>query len=229
MTRSVEAQGEAPCDLVSPYEARPQFLALHRRTRRWAIVAAHRRAGKTVAGINELIAGAAKCRLPLPRFAYVAPHADQALDAAWSCLKTYSRFIPRRDIREPERWVELPGSARIRLYDADHPDRLRDLHLDGVVLDEFGAMDPTIWTKVVRPMLSEREGWACFIGTPRGKDGFHRLWTASEGDPDWFRLALKASETGLIGEDALADARKAMSADAYAREYECAFEAEAGA
>ena len=168
-------------ELVSPYEVRDQFRPLHARKTRWFIGVAHRRAGKTVSAINELIMGALKCKLPNPRFAYVAPQLNQAKDIAWTYLKEYTAFLSPR-INESELWVELPGGARIRIYGADNPDRLRGIYLDGVVPDEFGDMDPTVWTQVLRPALSDRKGWACFIGTPKGKNTFHRLWTEAEGD-----------------------------------------------
>lgn len=212
-------------ELVSPYEVREQFKPLHIRDTRWFIGVAHRRAGKTVADINELIIGATRCKLSNPRFAYVAPQLNQAKDIAWTYLKEYTAFIPGMKINESELWVELPGGARIRIYGADNPDRLRGIYLDGVVLDEFGDMDPTIWTQVIRPALSDRKGWACFIGTPKGKNTFHKLWVEAEGNPDWTRLMLKASETGLLDQKELADARKMMSDDEYAQEYECSFEA----
>lgn len=211
-------------DLLSPYEVREQFLPLHARKTRWFIGVAHRRAGKTVADINELVIGASKCRLPNPRFAYVAPQLNQAKDIAWTYLKEYTAFLSPK-INESEIWVELPGGARIRIYGADNPDRLRGIYLDGVVLDEFGDMDPTIWTQVIRPALSDRKGWAAFIGTPKGKNTFHRLWVEAEDSPDWTRLMLKASETGLLDESELADAAKMMTADEYAQEYECSFDA----
>lgn len=211
-------------DLVSPYEVREQFRPLHARETRWFIGVAHRRAGKTVADINELIIGATKCQLPNPRFAYVAPQLNQAKDIAWTYLKEYTAFLSPK-INESELWVELPGGARIRIYGADNPDRLRGIYLDGVVLDEFGDMDPTIWTQVIRPALSDRKGWACFIGTPKGKNTFYKLWVDAEDDPDWTRLILKASETGLLDQKELADARKMMSDDEYAQEYECSFDA----
>ena len=211
-------------ELVSPYMVRDEFKPLHIRSTRWFIGVAHRRAGKTVADINELIIGATRCKLQNPRFAYVAPQLNQAKDIAWTYLKEYTAFLTPK-INESELWVELPGGARIRIYGADNPDRLRGIYLDGVVLDEFGDMDPTIWTQVIRPALSDRKGWACFIGTPKGKNQFHRLWLEAEDNADWTRLMLKASETGLLDQKELADARKMMSDDEYAQEYECSFEA----
>jgi len=214
----------ASVELVSPYEVREQFRPLHEKKTRWSIGVCHRRAGKTVSHINELVIGATKCCLTNPRFAYVAPQLNQAKDIAWTYLKEYTSFLSPK-INESELWVELPGGARIRIYGADNPDRLRGIYLDGVVLDEFGDMDPTIWTQVIRPALSDRKGWAAFIGTPKGKNTFYKLWQAAEDDPDWTRLLLKASATGLVDEAELIDARKMMSDDEYAQEYECSFEA----
>jgi phage terminase large subunit len=217
---------EAPV-AVSHYAPREDFLALHDRTRRWGIAVCHRRAGKTVACINDLIRAAALCTNKSPRFAYIAPQLNQAKDIAWAYLLEYTEcFGGKRRINASELWVELPrNGARIRIYGADNPDRLRGIYLDGAILDEFGDMDPTVWTQVIRPALSDRKGWAIFIGTPKGKNTFHTLWTLAEDDEDWFRLMLRASETGLLDAKELTDARKMMSEDEYAQEYECSFEA----
>lgn len=212
--------------IQSAYAPRRAFLPLHNRQTRWGIVVAHRRAGKTVACVNDLIKGAATCGKPNPRFAYIAPHLNQAKDVAWSYLLEYTACFEGRKINASELWVELPNNgARIRVYGADNPDRLRGIYLDGVILDEFGDMDPTAWSQVIRPALADRQGWAVFIGTPKGKNTFHTLWTDAEADPAWTRLQLKASETGLLAKEELDAARKMMSADEYAQEFEVSFEA----
>ena len=214
-------------EIKSHYAPRRQFLNLHARENRWAIAVAHRRAGKTVACVNDLIKAASCSDKNNPRFAYIAPQLNQAKDIAWSYLLEYTEcFGDDRKINASELWVELPNNgARIRIYGADNPDRLRGIYLDGAVLDEFGDMDPTVWTQVIRPALSDRKGWAIFIGTPKGKNTFHKLWTLAEDDADWFRLSLKASETGLLEAKELADAARMMGEDEYAQEYECSFEA----
>ncbi len=202
-------------------------MGLHTRDKRWSIVVAHRRAGKTVACVNDLIKAAATCNKASPRFAYIAPQLNQAKDIAWSYLLEYTDcFGPDRKVNASELWVELPNNgARIRIYGADNPDRLRGIYLDGAVLDEFGDMDPTVWTQVIRPALSDRKGWAVFIGTPKGKNTFHTLWINAEDDEDWFSLRLKASETGLLDDKELRDAARMMGEDEFAQEYECSFEA----
>lgn len=212
-------------DLVSPYVARGQFIPFHKRQNRWSVLVCHRRAGKTVATVNDLIMGAGKCGLPNPRFAYIAPLFNQAKDIAWSYVRAYTQFIPGAQYNETELRVDLPGGARIRLYGADNPDRMRGLYLDGVVMDEFADMDPRIWAEVIRPALSDRKGWAVFIGTPKGKNAFWDIYDAATKDPDWLTLMLPADKSGLIDASELADARKSMSEDQFAQEYLCSFQA----
>lgn len=208
-----------------PYAPRPQFQPLHNRTQRYACVVAHRRAGKTVSCINELIKGALECKRDNPRFAYIAPLYKQAKDVAWQYLVDYTAPIPGRDALVSELRVDMPNRGRVRLYGADNPDSLRGIYLDGVILDEFADMDPRLWTEIIRPALTDRQGWAVFIGTPKGHNKFYEIWQTAQQSEDWFAVRLKASETGLIDETELADAREDMPDEQYRQEFECSFEA----
>jgi len=207
------------------YWPREQFLPLHNRTERWACLVAHRRAGKTVATINDKIRRAITDAKPDGRYAYIAPLYNQAKDIAWSYLKQYAYPLLASPPNESELRVDLVNGSRIRLYGADNPDRLRGLYLDGVTLDEFGDMRPSIWTDVIRPALSDRKGWATFIGTPKGKNDFWNIWSGAQKNPDWLAMMLKASATGLIDSAELAEAKTQMGDDQFAQEYECSFEA----
>lgn len=207
------------------YRCRPQFDPLHARKQRWGIAVAHRRAGKTVACINDLIDGALRCRHPDPRFAYVAPYFSQAKDVAWSYLKQYTAGIPGVSVNESELRVDLPNKGRVRLYGADNYERLRGLYFDGLVLDEYGDMDPRAWQEVLRAALADRQGWAVFIGTPRGLNHFAEAWERAQSDPDWFHLELRASRTGLLPAAELQQAQREMSQEQYEAEFECSFAA----
>ena len=211
--------------IVIPYTPRAVFMPFHMRTERWSCIVAHRRAGKTVACVNDLIKAAMTCPLKDPRFAYIAPTYAQAKDVAWEYLKQFASVIPGVSWHETELRVDFPNGARVRLYGAENYERLRGLYLDGCVLDEFGDIDPRAWREVIRPALSDRKGWACFIGTPKGQNDFFEINEASKVDPTWFHLTLRASETGIVDAAELADARRQMSADQYDREYECSFAA----
>jgi phage terminase large subunit len=119
----------------SKYGARKQFRRFHRREQRWAILVCHRRAGKTVATLNDLIIRALQCPLPRPRYAFVFPQRNQAKDATWSELKNYTEGMWGSPPYENELRVEPLNGATIRLYGADNPDALRGAYFDGVVLE----------------------------------------------------------------------------------------------
>ncbi len=214
-----------PRKVVIPYAPRLAFAGFHERAERWACIVAHRRAGKTVAAINDLIRAALRCERPSPRMAYVAPYTSQAKDLAWGYLRQYTAPIPGVKVSVSELRVDLPNGGRVRLYGADNYNRLRGIYLDGVVLDEYADMDPRAWTEVIRPALADREGWAAFIGTPKGRNGFWEIYEKAQASPDWFALRLKASQTGLISAGELAALRSELSSDEYAREMETSFDA----
>jgi hypothetical protein len=114
------------------------------------------------------------------------------------------------------------------LLGAENPGALRGLYLDGVILDEYAECDPTVWSQVIRPALSDRFGWAVFIGTPKGQNHFwdvHQTALKLGEDRDWFTTILPASKTGVIDKGELDAARAEMEPEEYEQEYECSFAA----
>ncbi|MCZ7856014.1 terminase family protein [Agrobacterium salinitolerans] len=205
---------------------REQFRGYLNRKERWASVVAHRRCGKTVACIMDLIKRAIEHQGREPRFAYVAPTYTQAKDVAWSYLKEYTSAIPGIQKSESELSVTLPhNGARIRLYGAENYDRIRGLYLDGCIIDETGDIDPRAWPEVIRPALSDRKGWATFIGTPKGRNAFYDIHQQALDAEGWYSATLKASQTGAIDQAELEDAKRSMTPEQYAQEYECSFDA----
>lgn len=181
----------------------------------------------------DLIDAALRSTKPNPRYAYLAPYYTQAKDVAWAYVKQFGAPIPGAEVNESELRLDLPNGGRVRLYGAENYDRLRGLYFDGVVLDEYADMDPRVWPQVVRPALSDRQGWATFIGTPKGRNDFWRIWAGDTetgwpgaiNSEEWYHLLLKASETGIIAEGELSDAKRMLSQDEYEQEYECSFDA----
>jgi hypothetical protein len=192
---------------------------------RFSVVVAHRRFGKTVAVVNHLIKAAVGCRLPRPRYGYVAPLYSQAKSIAWDYLKHYTAPIPGVRRNESELWVELPNAARIRLFGADNPDSLRGMYFDGVALDELAQMKPETWTEVIRPALTDRGGFGVFIGTPKGVNIFYELYQQAIRDPKWFAGFYPVSKTAVIPAEELEAARATMSDNQYRQEFECDFAA----
>jgi phage terminase large subunit-like protein len=186
----------------------------------------HRRAGKTVACIQDLILKAQNDKRVTPprRYAYIAPTRDQAKDVAWAMLKRYVEPYPDVRVNEADLTVTFVNGASIRLYSGENYDRMRGLYFDHVILDEFGDLDPQAWQAVVRPALSDYNGSATVIGTPKGRNGFWRLWKDALSNPDWFTLILKASESGILNEEELADIKRGTPAHIFEQEFECSFD-----
>ena len=214
---------EEVIDIELDYKPRDVFLDFHERQERWSIVVAHRRCGKTVACINDLIYKALMEGKEDGRYAYVAPYYSQAKNIAWDYLQRFAQPVLSK-ANQSELWVELITGARIRLFGADNPDALRGLYLDGIVLDEYADMRPRIWGEIIRPLLADRLGWAVFIGTPKGHNGFWDVYSNALNNPEWYVKTLRASQTNLLPASELADAAKMMSQDQYLQEFECDFE-----
>ena len=205
------------------YYPRDAFIDFHDREQRWAVIVAHRRAGKTLLNILDLVYRALTDGKEDGRYAYIAPYYSQAKTIAWDYLLKYSKPVAAK-ANQSELWVELVNGARIRLFGADAGENLRGLYLDGVVLDEYADMKPSIWGAVVRPLLSDRKGWATFIGTPKGHNAFWDVYNNATKSKDWYVKVLRASQTGIIPKDELDDAASMMTEDQYLQEFECDFE-----
>lgn len=208
-----------------PFTPRRHQREAHEGRKRFSVLVWHRRAGKTVFAVVELVLAALMCKREAGRFAYVAPFLKQAKAVAWEYLARYARVIPGCTVNESELSVLLPNGASVRLYGADHPDSLRGIYLDGVVLDEVADMRPQVWGEVIRPALADRQGWALFIGTPKGVNLFSELYYRALKDPEWFADMRRASDTDAIPEEELERARREMSAPQYAQEFDCDFAA----
>jgi len=210
-----------------PYTPRDLQRQIHDKLddTRFGAVVCHRRFGKTVLAINQLIKAALTCRKSRPRFGYIAPTFSQAKAVAWDYLKFYTSVVPGRVVNESELRITLPNESQIRLYGADNPDSLRGLYFDGAVLDEFGLMKGQTWSQVVRPALADRQGWALFIGTPNGRNYFFEICQQAKTSEGWFFQEFKASQTGILPDEELKAARSQMTEDEYAQEFECSFEA----
>jgi hypothetical protein len=207
------------------YKPREQQLAIHELmdSKRFGVVVAHRRMGKTVSAINHLIKDALLNQKEAPRYAYIAPTYGQAKRVAWDYLVKYAEPLGgTQNITELR--VDFWG-RRIQLYGSDNPETLRGQYFDGVILDEIGDQNPKIWTDIVRPALADRKGWCLFIGTPKGHNHFKELRDRAKTEEGWGLLEFKASETGVVDDVELKAAKSEMGEDKYRQEFECSFDA----
>lgn len=153
------------------YKPRPLQNQLHNNIKRFNVLVCHRRFGKTVLAVNEIIDRALQNPLRNPRYAYIAPTYKQAKKVAWQYFVDYTRFLPGVKVNKSELTIYIDRSGRvdpvsgkkdpdfieISLIGADDPDSLRGIYLDGGAIDEYAQCDPIIWGQVIRPALADRK------------------------------------------------------------------------
>ncbi len=207
-----------------PYKPREWAKKIHKSDKRWKLIVAHRRAGKTVACLNHLLREALTNKDKDSRYAYIAPTYKQAKQVAWDMLKSFASVVPHTKFNEAELRCDLPNGSRITLLGSDNPDSIRGIALWGCIFDEYSQQPSNIFTEIVRPALSDHQGWAIWIGTPKGKNSFYELYKRSMNDKRWMTMMLKASKSKILPKGELKDAKIEMTEDEFNQEYECSFE-----
>jgi hypothetical protein len=200
------------------------------------VVVCHRRFGKTRYALGEIGTAGFTCPHANPQYVYVAPTYGQAERISWKYLKDMFKDYPGAVPNESKLRMTIPRHDRgdvitIYLIGAENPDTIRGMYIDGVVLDEYAQCPPSIWGEILRPALSDRLGWAIFIGTPKGRNAFYKMYlqavTNSAEHPElgWYAFVAKASRTNIIVAEELRAARIEMSEEEYEQEFECSFNA----
>ena len=220
--------------ITIPYKPFPLQQYLHEHLKRFNVLVCHRRFGKSVFAVNEIIRKALTCKEKHPQYAYIAPTQKQAKLIIWDYFKQFLKAVPDVKFNESELRITLPNDAKIFVLGAENPDNLRGLYLDGVVMDEVAQMPAGIWEKIIRPALSDRQGWGIFIGTPEGQNEFYRMYLRAKSDPEWFSAIFKLSNTTKpnvqltsITWDEMQRIKREYKGreEDYMQEYECSFTA----
>ena len=194
---------------------------------RFRVVIAGRRFGKTHLAIRELCYHA---RLPERTVWYVAPTYRQAKMITWKKLR--KKLIELRwakKINETELTVELKNGSTISLKGADNYDSLRGIGLDFLVLDEFADIDSEAWYETLRPTLADRQGGALFIGTPKGLNWAHDLYTMKDEFPEeWASFQFTTIEGGNVKPEEVEAARRSLDERTFRQEFMATFETFSG-
>ena len=221
-----KSNGKKTRTIKIPYKPREYQREVHENKTRFTVLVCHRRFGKTVLAVNEMIKTAAN--KPRSLCAFIAPTYRQGKSIAWEYLKLYTKPLMYLggSRNETELRIDLFNESRIQIFGADHPDSIRGMGFDGVVLDEYAIMSPRVWTEIIRPAISDKLGWVMFIGTPMGHNQFWEVYDfAKRGHKDWMGKMYRASATKVIPVEELVQARSIMSPEQYEQEFECSFTA----
>jgi len=194
---------------------------------RFVSVVAGRRFGKTFLATASLLRAAISG--DNKNVWYVAPTYGAAKEICWNML---INTIPQEYIaktNETSLTIKLINGSYIALKGAEKPNNLRGRALDFVVLDEFADMRPETWYEVVRASLSDRQGSALFIGTPKGRNHFYDLWAkGKDGALDWESFQYTTIEGGNVPEQEIEQAKSDLDERTFNQEYNAAFVTYAG-
>lgn len=153
---------------------------------------------------------------------WVAPSYPIAAEI-WRSLKTSLRGAWKNK-HEVEKTIELWTGGIITVKSADKPESLVGVGLDGLVVDEAGTVKEEAWKESLRPALADKQGWAIFIGTPKGHNWFEELYVrGQEADGRWESWQLPSSQNPLMTVEELADIRRDSGPHKYAQEIEAQF------
>lgn len=208
------------------YTPRKEMVAFHQRENRNALLLCHRRYGKTVACVAELILRAIYTDKKNSQFAYVAPFRSQAKAVAWQYAVDMTEGIAI-EVKVSELSITFPNGAKIFLTGSDNVNALRGLYLDGCVIDEFAQCRPTLLEAVIMPCLFDRSGWLVLIGTAYGRlnQFFDYYERARLPDSNWFFHDLKITDTGLFTDQQQREMKAQQSDEKWQQEFMNSFTA----
>jgi phage terminase large subunit len=194
---------------------------------RFRVVVAGRRFGKTHLSIRELCYHAKE---PGKECWYVAPTYKMAKQIVWRKLKnklTDLNWVKKAN--ETELTLQLRNGSVISLKGADNYDSLRGVGLDFIVLDEFADIDPEAWYETLRPTLSDKQGRALFIGTPKGIGNWaYEIYQNSIDNPSWQSYSFTTIDGGRVPLEEIEAAKQDLDERTFRQEYLATFETFAG-
>lgn len=195
---------------------------LHNDKHRYKVVVAGRRFGKSVFARHEVLYKAMFGETGL--YWIVNPTYRQGKQIHWADLKKEIPYELVSYKNEQELSIHLKNGSRIEIKGADNEDSLRGIGLKGVVLDEAADQKEKTWWEIIRPTLLDSEGWAVFIGTPKGFNWFYDLYLMGQKksktyDKEWTSSQFTSYDNPYLKKKEVDKARKATDEDTFHQEY----------
>ncbi len=155
---------------------------------------------------------------------YLSPYHSQTKSIMFPVMKNLLSQNSDVKINETELSFTFSNNAQILLKGADNANSLRGISLgyDGsnaVVLDECAYIKENVFTEIVMPMLFDHNAKALLCSTPASFNHFYNLYMTGQGqDPNYKSWQFSTLDKGMISKEAVADAKRTMTADQYKQE-----------
>lgn len=123
--------------------------------------------------------------------------------------------------------------STIQLLGSDQSDSHRGFKGNGIIFDEYADQDPNNWDAVYKHFFTTTDGWAIFMGTPRGYNHFYDLIQYAKEDERWFYQEATWRDSPYVKkefiEEEREEARKKGTLSTFLQEVELEFRAVQGA
>lgn len=214
-----------------PLKHLPITDQLHNDKKRFKVVPAGRRSGKTERAKRHIVCELLKPENAGHRYFCAAPTSLQAKKIYWNDLKLMipPRFIAK--VMVSEQYIRLNNGAEIHVVGLDKPARIEGQPWNGGIVDEIADIKATAWQENIRPLfdtIGMEDSWCWLIGVPDGLNHYYELaeYAKNSGDPEWGFYTWKSSD--ILSEKAIASARRQLDPRAFRQEYEASFETASG-
>lgn len=217
-----------------PLKDIPEQVRLRDEVKRFKLVPAGRRSGKT----ERLKRKVAKEAMANANELYFlsAPTYTQVKKIFWDDMKllTFSSIHEKRP-SESDLKIFMPNGTEIHLIGLDKPERFEGIPWTGGGIDEIADIKPTAWESnifpalnTVNPMRPDYRAWCWLTGVPDGLNHYYDLcqYAKTSGDPDWSVYHWLSRD--ILPPDVIEAAKRVMSAQQYKQEFEASFETATG-
>jgi hypothetical protein len=175
----MSARQQIEVELSAPHSGQRRVLA---ERGRFNVLECGRRFGKSKLGQHVAIRG----MLSGKRWGWFAPThkiLDEVRREITDSLKPVTAYANKIEAR-----IELITGGTLEFWSLDNPDSGRSRKYHGIVIDEAGIIRDLeqAWNETLRATLADYKGEAWFLGTPKGRNFFHRLFARGEsGEAGW--------------------------------------------
>lgn len=192
---------------------------------RFKVIAAGRRCGKSNLSIKKIIAAGLEAPAG-SAVLYVGPTQSQVRQIAWEAILEQGReVIKSAHVNSLD--ITLVTGVKIHLRSAENPDTLRGLKLHFAVIDEAAFIkDDNLWSRIIRPALSDLKGGAWFISSPSGRNWFYDLYKVGQNqeDVDWKSWHKTTFDNPTIDPAEIESAKKTLSSFSFKQEFLASFD-----
>lgn len=168
-----------------PHKGQNKF---HKSKARFRVLTCGRRWGKSKSTAMEASAALMKKTNQLGWI--VAPTYDLSekifREVYWTYHKCLPYMVESSSLSRADMHIKLKNGSHLIAKSADNPTSLIGEGLDFLIIDEASRVKGSVWHEALRPTLGDKQGWAIFISTPKGKNWFYELFRrGAEGEKDY--------------------------------------------